>query len=284
MNGFRWLIGGLLAALCLVAGCNGQEETPAQARVGQEVPIFREFQGQQGPFPDRAFLAIQRPEAWNALWGDQPAPEIDFSRQTVLVALMGQQPTAGYTIDIVDVRATGQNIMAYVATQRPDPDDVVAQVLTYPYSMVVVPKLSQPVSFALVGDATPTVAIQDLFQGQQSQATQPRTVVIRDTESWSQFWAANFGAGAAPPTVDFSQHMAVAVFAGTRATTGYGVRISSVERVGDQLAVNYRLRTPQTNEVVEQTPTSPYAIALVPTTPIAVAFRNVTPVVAAAAP
>lgn len=274
---FVWCLGCLVALIVLLAGCEGGNTPPAQPREGQQVPILREFRGQQGPFPDRGLFVVQRPEIWEALWAGRTAPDVDFSRQSVLVALMGEQRTAGYDIQITDVRATGQRIVAYVTETRPKPAQGTAQVLTYPYHMVVVPRLLQPVTFMVNGVATPVTPILDALQGIQSNAVNAQTAVIRDQAAWSKFWQDNFGAAVAVPTVDFTQNMTVAVFLGQRATSGYTVMITSVEQVGNQLVVNYRTRVPQPGEAVTPTRTSPYAIAIIPSSTLPVVFRNVVP-------
>lgn len=272
-----WLLGCLIGGGILLAGCGGESETPEPGRSGLVVPVFREFKGQQGPFPDRGFLVVQRAEAWSALWDGQPAPEVDFARQSVLVALMGAHTTAGHTITITDVRATGELINAYVTETHPTPDVVTAQVLTYPYHMIVVPKLSQPVSFIVAGATTPVIAIQDAFVGTQSNAVTAQTAVIRDTPAWQLFWRETFGPTAEVPAVDFARYMAVAVLVGRKPTTGYAVRIPAVVQVDDRLNVRYRTRVPQPGEVVAQTATSPYAIALIPVSRLPIAFQALPP-------
>ena len=275
----RYLLpAGVMALLALLlTGCDGDRADTAQ-RPGQSVSVIREFKGQQGPFPDRGFLVIRRPEAWAALWAGTPAPMVDFSTESVLVGLMGQQPTAGYDITIADVRTTGAQVVAYVNEERPDPGVAVAQVISYPYHMVVVPRVTQEVAFDVSGE-TP-VAIQDSYQGQNACAHDPRVMVIRTQADWDRFWTTIVGVETVPP-VELTGNMAVAVLLGDRPTAGYTVTIAGVQRVEDRLDVNYRVRAPQPNEITAQVITSPFAVAIVPSSPLPIAFRPLTaPVVA----
>jgi hypothetical protein len=267
----------LWIAAAVMIGCSAEEEE----RAGQPVPVFTEFKGQQGPFPDRGFLVVQRPETWTALWEGRQAPNVDFTQNSVLVAFMGRQSTAGYTITISDVRATGTDIVAYVDEIRPRAGEPVAQVITFPYHMVVVPKLSQPVAFLTEDAETQPVAIQEMFIGQQSQAVNPRTRVIRTAAEWQTFWTATFGANQTAPQIDFTRYMAAVVLIGRRPTAGYGVMITGAEDVEDRIEVRYRATSPDPDDPVAQVITSPYAIAILPASPQAVAFRPVTTVVAA---
>ncbi|HOF89310.1 MAG TPA: protease complex subunit PrcB family protein, partial [Armatimonadota bacterium] len=265
------LCAALAALAALLAGCDGGAEEVTRA--GTAVPVFREFKGQQAPFPDQQFVVIQTPEVWQALWRPREAPAVDFAANTVLGVTLGQRPTAGYEVTIEDVRATGTEIIAYVSTLQPDPDDPVAQVITYPYHFVVVPRLTQPVNFAMEGQETMPIALQQQYLGVQARATTAQTAVIRDDAAWRNFWVNNVGAATDAPAVDFTQYMAVAVFAGTRPTTGYAVRIIGVEQAPlEQLSVLYRVTAPQPGEQVGETPTSPYAVALVRASAMPVAF------------
>lgn len=278
MRVLRCLAACLALVTCWLAGCDKGNTPPAQAREGQMVPVAREFRGQQGPFPDRGLFVIQRPEIWEALWDGQQVPDVDFSRYMVVAALMGQQPTAGYDINITDVRATGQRVVVYVTQTAPRPGTLVAQALAYPYHMVVIPKATQPVEFVVANCDVMLAPIVDAFQGTQSVVATPLTAIVRDQITWNKLWIDTFGGDVAAPPVDFTRNMAIAVYAGQKPTGGYGVTIATVERLNDRLVVDYRLRSPLPGQVVTQALTAPYAIAIVPTSPLPVIFRNVTPV------
>lgn len=264
----------LLLAMVL-CGCEAGNTPPALPAQGVPVPVLRDFHGQQVAFPDTGLLVVQRPEAWEALWANGAAPDVDFSQQTAIVALLGRQPTDGYDIRVTDVRAAGQNIVVYVNAVQPAPGTTVLQTVTYPYDIAIVPKLTQPVTFAVTGCAIPPLPMQDEFPGTQSIATHPETAVIRDQLTWRAFWVNAFGADAATPPVDFSQYMAVAVLIGPEPTGGYTVTIPSVLQIDDRLTVNYRVRVPMQGEVVTQAQTSPYDIVLIPASPLPVAFNNI---------
>jgi hypothetical protein len=267
------LLGGLLAASMLLLGCEAGNTPPAVPSVGQPVPITREFRGQQGSFPDAGYMVVQRPEIWQLLWGNTTAPDVDFSKESVLVATLGQQATAGYDIRITDVRDTGTGIVGYVAQTQPAAGSIVAQVISFPFDMVVVPKLTQPVSYIVESGSVPPVIIQDAFQGFQCNATEPQTLLIHDKIAWAKLWADHFGADAAAPPVDFGKQMAVAIFMGKKPTGGYLVWIPSVLQVDAHLLVNDRTRAPQPGEVVSLAATSPYYIAIIPVSTLPITFK-----------
>jgi hypothetical protein len=283
MRRSHWWI-GCLAMVLGVGGCDQEPETPTLTRTGQQVPIFREFRGQQGPIAERSFLVIQRPETWQALWGTLPAPAVDFTRYSVLGALLGQQPTGNYAVVITEVRTSGERTDVYVAEERPTPGTTPPAGVTTPYHLVVVPKLATPVTFVLEGGGTVPIAIQDEYLGPTSAVETAQTAVLRDAASWQQFWTAVLGATTPAPAIDFDRQMAVAVLIGRRPTAGYSVLITGVDPGPERLAVNYRVRAPAPGDPVAQVITAPYAVAIIPTSPQPIAFRNVTPLVTASAP
>jgi hypothetical protein len=258
----------------VVTGCDGDMTTSGE-QAGQAVPVQREFKGQQGPFVDRGFFVIQRPEAWEALWGEvRPPAAIDFGQNSVLVALMGRQRTAGHEITITDVRQVGTQIEMMVTEQRPAADAVTAQVLTYPYHMVVVPKQTLPVFVTIAGVKRPPIVVQDEFLSQQCKGCEPQTIVLRDGDAWKALWTSTGRAGDAP-YINFSRFMVVGIMLGTKPTSGYGIKIVSVVPANDHVVVHYRTQAPAKGAAVVNTPTSPYAIAILPLNREAIVFRNV---------
>jgi len=269
MKYFVWTAVLWVMAFVTIGCSTGNEQA------GQPVPISTEYKGLQGSFPDQGFFVIQRPETWRALWEGRQAPAVDFTQNSALVTLMGRQPTAGYNITITDVRTIGTDIVATVSETRPKRGEAVAQVITYPYHMVVVPKVTQQVVFRIKGVEIQPVTIQDLYTGQQSQAVEPRMQVIRDAVAWQTFWTNTIGGAEPAPQIDFTRYMAAVVLLGRKPTAGYAVTITGVSDVSDRLEVRYRAAAPAPDAVVARVITSPYAIAVLPASPQAVAFRTV---------
>jgi hypothetical protein len=77
---------------------------------------------------------------WNRAFGSRlsipPVPTIDFSRETVLAVFLGTRPTAGYGIEIEDLRLEDGDIFVDMREVMPPADSLTAQVLTSPWIMV----------------------------------------------------------------------------------------------------------------------------------------------------
>jgi hypothetical protein len=94
---------------------------------------------------DEAKQVVARTEAeWTRLWQqhapDRPRPAVDFSREMVVGVFMGSRPNAGYSTAILGTTtANGALIVRYTEAQ-PKPGTVSAQILTFPYHLVAIPK------------------------------------------------------------------------------------------------------------------------------------------------
>ena len=101
---------------------------------------------------DEAKQVVVRTEAeWTKLWQqhspDRKRPAVDFSKDMVVGVFMGSRPTAGYNVSIVSTFAKDGNVLVQYRELQPRPGAISAQVLTFPYHLVAVPKVTGDVKF-----------------------------------------------------------------------------------------------------------------------------------------
>jgi hypothetical protein len=77
-----------------------------------------------------------------------PLPIIDFNKQEVIVLSNGSQATGGYTLLVSSVNETVQNIVVNSLFVKPSANCVVTMMITYPASLIVIPKNAKPVQFS----------------------------------------------------------------------------------------------------------------------------------------
>ncbi|HEB66488.1 MAG TPA: protease complex subunit PrcB family protein [Gammaproteobacteria bacterium] len=136
----------LLAMLALLgAACSlpPAEELP--------VPFTTVAMGEQSGIHQPKNVVVRTADEWARLWKLHDAgkrPSIDFGRDMVIAVFLGQRPTAGYRVRIMDVRQGPDQLQVHVRERKPDSNAVLAQVLTYPYVMIRLPKKDLPVTFA----------------------------------------------------------------------------------------------------------------------------------------
>ena len=112
------------------------------------------FQGHSG-MTDSARLVIRNDAEWRRTWAQlvghitpaPPIPEIDFTKEMVIVAALGTRPTAGHMIRIARVGRSSGVTYVDVVSERPGPTCRTAQMMTSPADVVVVPVINEPVAF-----------------------------------------------------------------------------------------------------------------------------------------
>jgi hypothetical protein len=87
-------------------------------------------------------LVIRDANAWAELWselGVGERPEVDFSKNLVVVAAAGQRPTGGHEIAVDQVTQAGGVLTISVVETSPGPNCMTTASLTQPVDVVVVP-------------------------------------------------------------------------------------------------------------------------------------------------
>jgi hypothetical protein len=96
-----------------------------------------------------------------------------------------------------------------------------------------------------------------------SSITTAREAVAKSAAEFQSLWRAH-APGRPTPTVDFTKDMVIAVFLGTRPSSGYSADITGVQREGDQLIVTWVERRPSAGQSAAQVMTAPSQIVTVP--------------------
>lgn len=148
MKSGRTGLGIVLVVLLVAAGAF----LAARAMMGGDRLQIRELSrdGMRSPGYHVAVDEQSMTALWSRLVQPQERPAVDFTREWVLGAFMGERPTGGYRIDIQEVRLKGREITAVVTQKQPGPDDFVTMVFTYPGHVVAVERPPEPGEYTLV--------------------------------------------------------------------------------------------------------------------------------------
>jgi hypothetical protein len=117
-----------------------------------ETPAFRTVErGSQSNIDTARQIVIRSAGEWTAFWRthnfDKPAPHVDFDTEMVVGVFMGSRPTAGYSLAITGVAEREGSLIVTYTESSPRPGTMAAQVLTFPYHLVAVPKRTGTVAF-----------------------------------------------------------------------------------------------------------------------------------------
>lgn len=122
-----------MLALCLFAMVSAQEPAARTIEKGDQSNIESPMQ------------ATARTQAeWEALYRkhnyDRQPPKVDFSKEMVVAVFMGSRPNAGFSTTILSsLTVNGVLVVRYKET-TPRPGTISAQVLTFPYHIIAIPK------------------------------------------------------------------------------------------------------------------------------------------------
>ncbi|MEM0057605.1 MAG: protease complex subunit PrcB family protein [Candidatus Bathyarchaeia archaeon] len=93
----------------------------------------------------------------------EPPPSIDFSRNIVVCAFMGQCPTTGYSIDVERIWTDGEQVFVEVVKRGPAEGFAVGQMITCPYVMILVEKTGMPFVFNIIDEEVPKYVLTEFF-------------------------------------------------------------------------------------------------------------------------
>jgi hypothetical protein len=119
------------------------------------VPEAAKVRDTQSSWPAAKTLLITDAEEFQKMWREiyrarfprPDIPDVDFSKEMIIAVFMGQQPTSGYSVEIVEVTEYADKIEVQIVKHRPAPDDVVTEATTSPFCLARVEKIDKPARF-----------------------------------------------------------------------------------------------------------------------------------------
>ena len=98
-------------------------------------------------------VTIRTAAEWQKLWNEhspeEKMPAVDFASNMVVGVFLGSKPSAGYAVEILNVRPEGKDLVVEYAQTQPPRGMMSAQILTEPFHLVAVKKHPGDVVFEL---------------------------------------------------------------------------------------------------------------------------------------
>ena len=122
-------------------------------------PAFRTLaMGNQSGLTQATNLVIRDQAQWAELWKRHTGssavstnlPAVDFQRELVIAAAMGQKRTGGYAIRIERAETNATQLRILIMEQLPDPERMVTQALTAPFHFAAFPRSDLRAEFVVV--------------------------------------------------------------------------------------------------------------------------------------
>ena len=143
----------LLVAALAAAQVPGNPQPPAPAP-GGGTALARVAKGDMSGVETMRQVTVRTAAEWQKLWKehapDEKLPVVDFNSNMVVGIFLGSKPSAGYQVEILNVRPEGNDLVVEYAQKQPGRGMMSAQMLTEPYDLVAVPKHAGPVRFVAV--------------------------------------------------------------------------------------------------------------------------------------
>ena len=110
-----------------------------------EAPSTRTIdKGDQSHIDEAQRVLVRTDAEWTKLWQqhhpDTPRPAVDFSKEMVVGVFMGSRPNAGFSTTILSATAGNGALIVRYTEKVPAPGSISAQILTFPYHLVAIPK------------------------------------------------------------------------------------------------------------------------------------------------
>ncbi len=155
-----------LAVLAVVVftACRSTSSDESSRWLGGTVLEFEEIEvGANSAIRGERLIVVHSQMEFDALWKAHkklqipapPAPKVDFDQYLVVAVFLGDCPSAGYNVDVVDVRSLPANeaeaacLEVHAKKREPDASAAVAQMVTAPFHVVRVARLDGPARLVL---------------------------------------------------------------------------------------------------------------------------------------
>ncbi len=127
------------------------------------LPLRPVAQGYHSGIDQPEQRVIRAAAEWSKLWvrhtatsSDKTPPKVDFTKEMVLAAFLGQRSTGGYAVQITDARVAGRKLLVTVQEKRPGRGELRAQLVTSPFCAVAVKASQLPVEWKVTETEGPS--------------------------------------------------------------------------------------------------------------------------------
>lgn len=209
-------------------------------------------------------------------------PKVDFKNDMVAAIFLGERPSSGYNIDIKKIVKTDSQIVIEASETPPNSETQISSIITTPYQFVSLPKNDLPIKFDInlivpkydqvssvtTNNTSKILTTKTFLSGENSNITSSQFLVIQSREEFKSIWVQHNGSTSSVlPEIDFGNNSLIAIFAGTKQSSGYNINVNSVIEIGNELRVFIDLSKDQAQS--RNIITNPFSMVIIPKS-----FRN----------
>ena len=150
----------VLALAAALGGCTKVEAPVSSDRVeekGEPASILRSFPASPaGGIREPGNSVLRDAKAWEEAWAKANshrtpvpgAPAVDFAKEMVAFAALGEKPTGGWSVQIVGARAVEGKLTILLSVHEPAAGEAAVKAVARPWHAVVLAKSDLPVEWA----------------------------------------------------------------------------------------------------------------------------------------
>jgi hypothetical protein len=147
-----------ILGLVVLAACSGVVDAPLET--GAPIPVTR---FRDAPYAYAFLSGFNQPQrlvirddqawaaAWTSLWvGTSPVPsrpQIDFTKDMIVLAALGSRSTGGYSITVDSARSMESGALVFIGTLSPGARCITTQAFTQPVDIARLPRIDGTVQF-----------------------------------------------------------------------------------------------------------------------------------------
>lgn len=148
----------IIVLACLLASCKTGETATNKTAAQATILAIELNSGVNGGFTEKLNQVITTQETFNKAWEKAYAnymkkprvPEVDFTKNVVLLVALGEQRSGGYGIKVDKVVSTKSNTTVTIMETKPGKNCNLTTALTYPYQFVQIEKTGKSITFISV--------------------------------------------------------------------------------------------------------------------------------------
>jgi hypothetical protein len=136
-----------LILLPIAIGCRGEPDAPGGVNSQASIKPTVFASGMQSGIGEAGLFICRDRKTFTHLWArhmamqnpKSPVPVVTFSSESVAAVFLGDRPTSGYSLSVLELKRTSKGWVLRTSEKAPKVDDPQLQVETRPFVFVLVP-------------------------------------------------------------------------------------------------------------------------------------------------
>lgn len=149
-----------ILSFILLISCKNSQEVTTDVATNDPIIVVELHSGNNGRFETKSSKVVSTQKELTDIWAKaygnylskDPVPEVDFTKNVVLLVTMGEKNAGGYTIKISKVVESKLNTVVSILETSPGKNCNLTTAMTYPFQIVQIKKPAKEIVFSTVAE------------------------------------------------------------------------------------------------------------------------------------